>query len=209
MFQKFLAAFMSLIMICTFTGVNVRNVTDSATEVIANDTGPIVTIDGELVIAETEADGVTVKCVHDKSTDEYSLYLDEEKCAIDVNIEDDIAYVYLKTGDTTNDAVVGQSLGALAITAGYWTPAIIAAVKVVVGLATARIVYISIDLIATTINNVKSGRITKSNLKSRTLSRIRALDVVATMKKDNRNYYYYEAILASNGQVLISSYPIR
>lgn len=160
-----------------------------------------------IVTSQLEIDGSIVKCIYEKELKEYNLYLDDNKYNLFVDIVNDIAMVGFKDTkdiDLTNN-VMTQSVSVLAATSPYWAPAIVAAAKVVIAAvvsATAAVAtYYSIDLIATTINNVRSKRITKSDLKSKTKTAVKAIDLVQTAKKDMKAYYYEAYLYKGNVMV--------
>ncbi len=165
--------------------------------------------DNKNISAQLEVDGSIVKCTYDKKTEEYKLYLDNVKYDLNVDMYDGCAMVYLE--DTTSEAygenAVAQSATTIALTAGYWAPAIVAAAKAVIAsVVTATLAvatYYSAELIATTINGVKSRTITKSDLHTKAKTATRALDLVKTAKKNNKTYYY-AAYLYKN-QVMVGN----
>lgn len=148
------------------------------------------------VSSETEVEGTVVKCTYDKQEETYSLHLDEVKYDLNVDMYDGCAMVYIADNNDAiyDEQVVAQSVAAIALSAGYWAPAIVAAAKVVIAsvisatLAVAT--YYSAELIATTINGVRSKTITKSDLHTKAKTATRALDLVKTSKKNNKTYYY-------------------
>lgn len=154
--------------------------------------------DNTQVSSETEVEGTVVKCTYDKQEETYSLHLDEVKYDLNVDMYDGCAMIYMadnKDSEAEYDQqVVAQSAAAIALSAGYWAPAIVAAAKVVISSVIAATLavatYYSAELIATTINGVKSKRITKSDLHTKARTVTRALDVVQKAKRSNKNYYY-------------------
>ncbi len=148
------------------------------------------------VSSETEVEGTVVKCTYDKQEETYSLHLDEAKYYLNVDMYDGCAMVYMASSNDTiyDEQVVAQSVAAIAFSAGYWAPAIVAAAKVVISSVVAATLavatYYSAELIATTIKGVKSRVITKSDLHTKARTVTRALDVVQKAKKSNAAYYY-------------------
>lgn len=161
------------------------------------------------VSSETEVEGTVVKCTYDKQEETYSLHLDEVKYDLNVDMYDGCAMVYMVDNCETkyDEQVVAQSATAIALSAGYWAPAIVAAAKVVIAsvisatLAVAT--YYSAELIATTINGVRSKTLTKSDLRTKAKTATRALDLVKTSKKNNKTYYY--AAYLYNNQVMVGN----
>ncbi len=161
------------------------------------------------VSSETEVEGTVVKCTYDKQEETYSLHLDEVKYDLNVDMYDGCAMVYIAdyNDSTYDEQVVAQSVAAIALSAGYWAPAIVAAAKVVISavisatLAVAT--YYSAELIATTIKGVRSKTITKSDLRTKAKTATRALDLVKTSKKNNKTYYY--AAYLYNNQVMVGN----
>lgn len=155
-----------------------------------------ITEDATRVSSQMEIDGSIVRCTYEKNTSEYNLYLDDVKYDLNVDMYDGCAMVYLAGEEQTdyNKQVVGQSAAAIALSAGYWAPAIVAAAKIVIASVVAAtlavVTYYSAELIATTINGVKTRSITKSDLRAKTKTATRALELVKTAKKDNKRYYY-------------------
>lgn len=161
------------------------------------------------VSSETEVEGTVVKCTYDKQEETYLLHLDEVKYNLNVDMYDGCAMVCFTddNDEIYDEQVVAQSASAIALAAGYWAPSIIAAAKVVIAsvisatLAVAT--YYSAELIATTIKGVRSKTITKSDLHTKAKTATRALDLVKTSKKNNKNYYY--AAYLYNNQVMVGN----
>ena len=184
--------------------------TTRALDDVSKEEGNITLRENNLqVTSETEVEGTVVKCTYDKLAETYDLYLDDVRYNLNVDIYDGCAMVYM---NNRNDAVYGeqvvaQSVAAIALSAGYWAPAIVAAAKVVIAsVITATLAvatYYSAELIATTINGVKTKAITKSDLHTKAKTATRALDLVKTSKKNNKTYYY--AAYLYNGQVMVGN----
>lgn len=212
MLRKFTALLLVFTTFFTFNALPLKATQEISTEVGMNNTEPIITEEGDIITSQLEADGVEVKCVHNKALEEYYLYLDEEEFKLDIEFEDGNVYVYLDSQETLDTSIVkGQSGGILAALAGYLTPQIIAAAKAVIitliACKTSELVYMSVELITSVVKQVKGNSLTFSKSKSRDIPYVRAIDTIKYAKKNN-NSYYYEAKLASNGQVMISSYTI-
>jgi len=175
---------------------------------VKKDSNEILTTTNErFVTSEVEVDGSNVKCSYEKDTDNYYLYLDDVEYELNVDMYDGCAMVYMshESSTTNTNEFIAQSATALTLTAAYWSPKIIAAAKVVISsvikITLAVAAYYSAELIATTINDVKIGELTKRDLKTKAKTATKAIDLIKTAKRDN-NAYYYEAYLYKN-QVMI------
>lgn len=175
---------------------------------VKKDSNEILTTTSErFVTSEVEVDGSNVKCSYEKDTDNYYLYLDDVEYELNVDIYDGCAMVYMsqESYTTNSNEFIAQSATALTLTAAYWSPKIVAAAKVVISsvikITLAVAAYYSAELIATTINDVKIGELTKIDLKTKSKTATKAIDLIKNSKRDN-NAYYYEAYIY-NGMVMV------
>lgn len=160
--------------------------------------------------AKDEVDGTTIMCEYDVEEDQYTLSLDSNKYLLDVDIAED-GYAYISFADSTenpfeSNKVAAQSAIAVAASAPYWAPAVVAAaktliIKVVCVTATVVGAYISADAIGTTINKVKTNSTSKSKAKSAVSSWILVKNAGRT---SSSRYYYYEAQLIGN-QIMVGN----
>lgn len=211
MLRKFTALLLVFTTFFTFNALPLKATQEISTELGMNNTEPIITEEGDIITSQLEADGVEVKCVHNKALEEYYLYLDEEEFKLDIEFEDGNVYVYLDSQETLDTSIVKGQSGLLAALAGYLTPQIIAAAKAVIitliACKTSELVYMSVELITSVVKQVKGNSLTFSKSKSRDIPYVRAIDTIKYAKKSNTSHYY-EAKLMPNGQVMISSYTI-
>lgn len=211
MLRKFTALLLVFTTFFTFNALPLKATQEISTELGMNNSEPIVTEEGDIITSQLEADGVEIKCVHNKALEEYYLYLDEEEFKLDIEFEDGNVYVYLDSQEILDTTVVKGQSELLAALAGYLTPQMVIAIKTVIvtlmAYGTAGLVYISTDLMTSVVKQVKSGSLTYSKSKSRSIPYVRAIDTIKYAKKSNATYYY-PAMVASNGQVMISSQSI-
>lgn len=197
---------LSLVLSLVLTITSFSFVSSSKKHFVTED-GISVTETADGLSATIETEDTLVKCTYQKSSEEYNLYLDNNEYNLNVDIIEDKAFVYLdeeNSIDLSNN-VVGQS--ALAATAGLWAPAVVSAAKAVISyciVAVASVAtYYSAELIATTIGNVRSRKITRSDAKTQTKAATRAIDIVKTARKTNTSYYYVAYLY--NGMVMVGS----
>ena len=159
--------------------------------------------------AKDEVDGTTIMCEYDVNDGQYTLSLDNNVYPLHVEVVDDYAYIsFAENSDNPfeSDKVVAQSAIAVAASAPYWAPAVVAAaktliIKVVCVTATVVGAYISADAIGTTINKVKTNSISKSKAKSAVSSWTLVKNAGRT---SSSRYYYYEAQLIGS-QIMVGN----
>lgn len=211
MLRKFTALLLVFTTFFAFNVLPLNAAQEISTELGINNTEPIITEEGDIITSQLEADGVEVKCVHNKALEEYYLYLDEEEFKLDVEVEDGKVYVCLDSQETLDASIVKGQSGLLAALVGYLTPQMITAIKAVIvtvlAYSTADLVYMSVELMNSVVKQVRAGSLTYSKSRSRSIPYVRALDTIKYARRSNTTYYY-PAIVATNGQVMISSQSI-
>lgn len=186
--------FVSMLLILTMLMSMMILPASAETSCYSNDTKLINT--DNVISAEEIVDGTVVKCTYNKKSEEYNLSLDNNNYPLIVDIIDNCAYVsFAKTNSNSIDIhsdVVSQ-YGIELATAPYWAPAVLAAVKtvigyVVVGTATVVGTLVAVEAVDEIVSDIKTGELSKSKSKSKTYTA--AYTKVKNAKKINATYYY-------------------
>lgn len=165
-------------------------------------TQPTIIETSNMVVAKQEVEDCTIQYQYVKETKENFLTIGNERYKLSVSYEDDSILVSM-TGeceDLYETQVVAQA-SCTAIAVGLVTVAVIYASKdiIIAGMqevldVTNRAIEVQLNAIATTIDKVRSNKLTKSNVKATTKTKrkaaTKAITTIKTAKKKNQDVYF-------------------
>lgn len=221
MLRKFTALFLAVIM-CV-VGLPMTTIV-TAEETTAK---PTIIETSDIVMATQEVEGSTLACEYIKDTQKYYLCIDESRQELCVTDKGDTISVTIAdhSEDVYDTKIVAQGVTFVTYTGAVLTAAmiyaardlIVAALQATVDIAS-KVINLSLNAILTTINNVKSGKITTTKLpkvtvtqnvsmpttKSTTFVRKTQISAVQTITKAKKvkETVYWSAVL-SGGEVKI------
>ncbi len=176
-----------------------------------------VTSSENSVVAELIVEGTTVSCKYDRSNEEYVLTIDENQYPLKVVVEEDKAFVGFanSTNETTDDytkEVIGQAALAGALAYGYLSPVLLKAtvtlLEILFSITVTATTYYSLDLLATTINDVRDGTLVLPRTRPKEISKsqwrtaTKEMAKIDKAKKSKATSYYKAMLLDGDVYVL-------
>lgn len=168
-----------------------------------------VTSSENSVVAELIVEGTTVSCKYDRSNEAYTLTIDENQYPLEIAVEDDKVFIgfadsVYELKEEYTDGVIGQAALAGTLAYGYLSPVLLKAavtlLEIILGITVTATAYYSLDLLATTISDVRDGYLTLPRVRPKDISKADwrvATKQVAKIKKakPSTSAEYYNAML--------------
>lgn len=209
---RIVALFLTMAMIFTSCAFD-YSVAKNVEEVMNFDCGEFgiaeVTSNEDSVIAEIIVEDSIVNCKYDRSNETYTLTIDENQYPLEIAIEEDKAFIGLadsvyELNESYTEEVVGQAALAGALAYGYLSPVLLKAAvtlfEIILDITVAATAYYSLDLLATTISDVRDGSLALPRVRPKGISKADwrvATKQVAKIKKakSSTSAEYYDAML--------------